>query len=204
MSELTERTNQADIAAVTEVVRAYYEGMMAGDEVRLTRAFHPRACIVGNYQAKLEWQTFEEFFAECKEAASDAAGPHEWRIDGLSFQGDTALVRLGDQFAAEWYSDDLSMLRIDGVWRIVHNVVCPSRGDGRAAIGGASASSGTTSTAHSLGGHSRTQCHSRRVAASGCWRRLGRRRLTLFRMSPCWSDLPALCRRRRPRPSSVT
>jgi hypothetical protein len=119
MSELTERTNQADIAAVTEVVRAYYEGMMAGDEVRLTRAFHPRACIVGNYQAKLEWQTFEEFVAECKEAASDA-GPHEWRIDGLSFQGDTALVRLGDQFAGEWYSDDLSMLRIDGVWRIVH------------------------------------------------------------------------------------
>ena len=119
MSELTERTNQADIAAVTEVVRAYYEGMMAGDEVRLTRAFHPRACIVGNYQAKLEWQTFEEFVAECKETAGNA-GAYGWRIDSLSFEGDTALVRLGDRFGGEWYSDSLSLLRIDGAWRIVH------------------------------------------------------------------------------------
>ena len=43
--------------------------------------------------------------------------PH---IDGLSFEGDTALVRLGSQYAGVWYSDDLSMLRIDEAWRIVH------------------------------------------------------------------------------------
>ena len=78
--------NEADIAAVTEVVLAYYDGMMAGDEVGLARAFHPRACIVGNYQGQLEWQTFEEFVAECKEAAGDA-GAYGWRIDGLSFRG---------------------------------------------------------------------------------------------------------------------
>jgi hypothetical protein len=119
MSELTERTNEADIAAVTEVVLAYYDGMMAGDEAKLARAFHPRACIVGNYQGELEWLTLEEFVAECKEAAEDA-GAYGWRIVGLSFEGDTALIRLGAQYAGEWYSDDLSMLRIAGAWRIVH------------------------------------------------------------------------------------
>jgi Putative lumazine-binding len=119
MSELTERTNEQDIAAVNEVVLAYYDGMTEGDETKLARAFHPRACIVGNNQGQLEWQTLEDFVAECKEAAGDA-GTYRWRIDGLSFQGDTALVRIGGQFAGEWYSDDLSMLRIDGVWRIVH------------------------------------------------------------------------------------
>jgi putative lumazine-binding protein len=119
MSELTERTNEADIAAVTEVVHAYYDGMTEGDEAKLASAFHPRACIVGNYQGQLEWQTLEEFVAECKEAAGEA-GAYELRIDGLSLQGDTALVRFGGRLAGEWYSDDLSMLRIDGVWRIVH------------------------------------------------------------------------------------
>jgi Putative lumazine-binding len=119
MSELTERTNQADVAAVTEVVSTYYDGMTEGNEAKLALAFHPRACIVGNYQGELAWQTLGEFIAECKEATG-GAGPYVWRIDGLSFQGDTALVRLGDQFAGERYSDDLSMLRIDGVWRIVH------------------------------------------------------------------------------------
>lgn len=44
------QTNKEDIAAVTEVARAYYEGTMAGDEALLFRAFHPRASIVGNHQ----------------------------------------------------------------------------------------------------------------------------------------------------------
>ena len=120
MNELTERTNEADIAAVTEVVVEYYDGMLAGDDLKLAHAFHPRACIVGNFQGELEWLTLDEFVAECKEAAADGVGASGWRIDGLSFQGDTALIRLGCQFAGEWYSDDLSMLRIDGAWRIVH------------------------------------------------------------------------------------
>lgn len=114
------QTNKEDIAAVTEVARAYYEGMIAGDEALLARAFHPRACIVGNYQGELEWLTLEEFIAECKEGSGAAVGPSQWRLDGLLVEGDKALIRLGTQYAGEWYSDDLSMLRIDGSWRIVH------------------------------------------------------------------------------------
>lgn len=116
---MSERTNEADIAAVTETVRTYYDGMIAGDEVRLGRAFHPRACIVGNEGGAFTWATLDEFVAECKNAVAEA-GPYQWRIDGLSFAGDTALVRLGGQFAGVWYSDDLSLVRIDDAWSIVH------------------------------------------------------------------------------------
>jgi uncharacterized protein YggE len=59
-----------------------------------------------------------------KQAAAHA-GAHEWRIEALSFEGDTALVRLGGQFAGVWYTDDLSMLRIDDAWRIVHKTFHP-------------------------------------------------------------------------------
>jgi hypothetical protein len=119
-----QRTNEADIEAVAETVRTYYDGMVAGDEAMLTRAFHPRACVVGNEQGELSWSTLDEFIAECRNAVAQA-GPHEWRIDGLSFAGDTALVRLGGQFAGVWYSDDLSLLRIDDAWRIVHKTFYP-------------------------------------------------------------------------------
>ena len=54
------------------------------------------------------------------QSAEGHSGAYAWRIDLLSFAGDTALVRLSDQFAGDWYSDDLSLLRIDGTWRIVH------------------------------------------------------------------------------------
>jgi hypothetical protein len=116
---VSQRTNEADIAGVTETVRTYYDGMMAGDEARLGRAFHPRASIVGNEHGVFTWATLDEFVAECKAAVAQA-GPYDWRIDGLSFEGDTALVRLGGQFAGVWYSDDLSLVRIDDTWRIVH------------------------------------------------------------------------------------
>jgi Putative lumazine-binding len=120
-------TNEADIAAVTETVRAYYDGMMAGDAAALGRAFHPRACVVGNEHGALSWATLDDFVAECKQAV-EHAGPHEWRIDGLSFEGDTALVRLGNRYAGVWYTDDLSMLRIDDAWRIVHKTFYPHPG----------------------------------------------------------------------------
>ena len=120
---MSQRTNEADIAAVTEVVRAYYDGMVEGDAAKLSRAFHPRASIVGNEGGELSWANLEEFVAECQGAVSE--GPYEWRIERLSFEGDTALVRLGGQFAGVWYSDDLSLVRTDDDWRIVHKTFYP-------------------------------------------------------------------------------
>ena len=124
---MSQPTNERDVAAVTETVRTYYDGMMAGDAVRLGRAFHPRASIVGNEGGGLSWSSLDEFVAECQ-GAVEHAGPHDWRIESLSFEGDTALVRLGSQYAGVWYSDDLSMLRIDDAWRIVHKTFCAHPG----------------------------------------------------------------------------
>ena len=122
-----QRTNEADIAAVTEVVRAYYDGSMEGDAAKLTRAFHPRASIVGNEHGELYWATVDEYISECQGLVAQA-GPYEWRIDSISFEGDTALVRVGSQYSGVWYSDDLSMLQIDGAWRIVHKTFYPHPG----------------------------------------------------------------------------
>ena len=102
------------------MTRAYYDGMIAGNEALLTRAFHPRACVAGNEEGRavLE-EPPEEFILECKENAA-LQGPGEWRLDRLSFEGDTALVNLGGDNAGVWCSDDLSMLKVDGQWSIVH------------------------------------------------------------------------------------
>ena len=116
---MSERTNQAEVAAVTDGARAYFEGSIAADEKLLRDVFHPRACIVGNYRGELEWLTLEEYIAECRDEKDESA-PSEFRIVGLSIEGDTALVRVRDLYKGDWYSDDLSMLRLDGTWRIVH------------------------------------------------------------------------------------
>jgi len=119
MSEQTENINQADIAAVTEVVRAYYDGSMTGNEAKLASAFHPRALIVGTWEGELTWQTREEYIAECVEGAGEA-GEYDLRITGMSFAGDTALVSDAAQFGGIYFSDDLSLVKDDGTWRIVN------------------------------------------------------------------------------------
>jgi ketosteroid isomerase-like protein len=124
---MPQRTNEPDIDAVTETVRAYYDGSMEGDAAKLLGAFHPRASIVGNEHGELYWATVDEYVAECQQSVAQA-GPYDWRIEGLSFEGDTALVRLVSQYAGVWYSDDLSILRIDDAWRIVHKTFYPHPG----------------------------------------------------------------------------
>ena len=79
-------TNEAEIAAVTAVVRSYYDEMVAGNAAVLARAFDPRASIVGNEEGDVYSQSVEELAAEAREAASKA-GPGEWRIEDLAFDG---------------------------------------------------------------------------------------------------------------------
>jgi Putative lumazine-binding len=119
VSEQTRKTNAADIAAVTDVVRAYYDGTMTGDAAKLAGAFHQRACIVGTWEGNLDWVTRDEYIAECHEAVADA-GRYDCQIDGMSFAGDTAHVRLCAHHAGVYYNDDLSLVKDDEAWRIVH------------------------------------------------------------------------------------
>jgi ketosteroid isomerase-like protein len=74
-----QRTNQADIAAVTEIVRTYYDRMVAGDQAKLARAFHPRACIVGSEQGAVRLDRPNSTGAQLTSAA-----PHERRAPDRS------------------------------------------------------------------------------------------------------------------------
>src|SRR4026208_2501751 len=80
---MNQRTNEADVAAVTDVVRAYYDGSMEGDEAKLNRAFHPRACIVGNEHGDLVWATLDTYRAAGK-AAGGGAGASAGATNGGS------------------------------------------------------------------------------------------------------------------------
>jgi hypothetical protein len=124
---MSDGTSGTDMAAITETVRAYYDGMLAGDALMLGRAFHPRASIVGNWEGALYWKSVAEFAEECKGLVANA-GPAEWRIETLSIMGDMALVRLGNRYAGVWYTDDLSLVKSDGAWRIVHKTFHPHPG----------------------------------------------------------------------------
>ena len=120
ISEQTKNTNEADIAAVTDVVRAYYYGSMTGDEAKLASAFHRRASIVAH--GKASWSGRRE---------KGEISPNAWKAPAKQVNTTCGslqchsrvtrrLVRDAAQFGGIYFSDDLSLVKDDGNWRIVN------------------------------------------------------------------------------------
>ncbi|HMB74909.1 MAG TPA: nuclear transport factor 2 family protein [Kiloniellaceae bacterium] len=103
---------------VIAVAAGYYAAMIDADEAALRRLFHPRASVVGNFEGTLEFSNLDDFIASTADAKSGDK-PFDCRVDGLVLVGDTAVVTLGGYCYGTWFTDHLSLVKIDGAWRIV-------------------------------------------------------------------------------------
>lgn len=103
---------------VIAVAGAYYTAMVDGDEAELKRVFHPKASVVGNFDGELEFASLDEFIAGTADAKTGNK-PFDYRVDGLTLVGDTAVVTVSGYCYGTWFTDHLSMIRLQGSWRIV-------------------------------------------------------------------------------------
>jgi len=110
------RTDEAD--DVIAVAGRYFTAMVDADEAELRRVFHPRASVIGHFDGALEFADLDGFIASTADARS-GDGPFEYRVDGLVLVGDTAVITVAGYCYATWFTDHLSMIKIDGDWRIV-------------------------------------------------------------------------------------
>ena len=110
------RTDEAD--DVIAVAGNYYTAMVDADEVELRQVFHPQASVIGHFDGALEFTNLDEFIASTSDAKTGDK-PFEYRVDGLVLAGDTAVITVGGYCYSTWFTDHLSMIKIDGIWRIV-------------------------------------------------------------------------------------
>lgn len=107
-------------ASIETAVRDYLDGMVYGDAVKLRRAFHPDARVIGHFNGTLEWSSVDEFSAACIAANTLPPGAdYFWQIRSLEIEGDTAVVEVVDDYLGIRFTDWLSFLRHDGRWAIV-------------------------------------------------------------------------------------
>ena len=104
------RTDEAD--AVIAAAGNYYSAMVDADEAELRRVFHPRASVIGNFDGALEFTNLDEFIASTSDAKAGDK-PFEYRVDGLVLVGDTAVITVGGHCYGTWFTDHLSMIKID-------------------------------------------------------------------------------------------
>lgn len=112
-----------DVQSVSDIVHLYVNGMTFADEAALRQAFHPAASIIGNYQGAVEWLALDGFIgAILAEPPAQAGSTPFIDVQGIDITGDAATAKVVDDFAGMRFTDFLSLLKIDGAWKIVNKL----------------------------------------------------------------------------------
>jgi hypothetical protein len=109
------------IEAITEVVRTYATGMVAGDRAALERIFFENSCEVGHFEGELLWNSRDAFIRMCEDEG-DTTAKVWWSIRNLSIHGDIATAHVEDEWAGMRFDTILTLLLHEGAWRVVSKV----------------------------------------------------------------------------------
>jgi hypothetical protein len=114
-----------DLAAVETVVGDYLKAGKTGDIQLFRRAFHPSARLQfvqgGDYR---EW-SLEEYLGG---RTAGKRSNHRVRILSIDFAGTSAAAKVELDYGHRRFVDFLSLLKIDGQWRIVNKVFYRAEG----------------------------------------------------------------------------
>ncbi|WP_420100649.1 nuclear transport factor 2 family protein [Bosea sp. (in: a-proteobacteria)] len=116
----------ADIKAVEATVRTYLDGLYEGDADKLSHVFHPSSALTtAREDGTIQIVTRDEWLKLVRNRPSPhAAGLHrEDHILTLDLVGPTlALVKVKCQMPPRYFTDLLSLLKIESRWQIVQKV----------------------------------------------------------------------------------
>ena len=110
---------------VTSVLSDYFDGLYNGDTSRLSRVFHPMAHYLCATDGALQHLRMDEYFPIVERRASPASRnePRHDRIVSIEFAGPvTAFARAECSIGAKFFTDFLTMVFLDGQWKIVSKV----------------------------------------------------------------------------------
>jgi hypothetical protein len=107
-------------AAVRAAIEHYFQGHATGQGEHYRKVFHPDAKLFFIRDGKLTQWTSEEYISRAsgKPAADEAQ--RKRRIDSIDIAGNAAFVKLTLDYPNVVFTDYMSMLKIDGQWKIVN------------------------------------------------------------------------------------
>ena len=106
---------------VLSLLADYYDGLYRLDTAKLREVFSPSAHYATLANGAHLALTVDEYLprVEQRQSPADAGTPYQSRVTSIRFAGDdTALAEVECSLFGQDYKDFLSLLRIDGRWRI--------------------------------------------------------------------------------------
>ena len=111
----------AEEEAIRAVVQRYFDGIIEYDEDALRKAFHPKAQVIGTKDGELDWHAFQDWVLYTRGDAPDPTGRNN-SILSIDVAGAAAVVKTELDWPNIHYIDYLSLLKIDGEWKIVNKI----------------------------------------------------------------------------------
>ncbi len=114
------RAESADEAAVREAVGHYLRAHATGLGEHHRKVFHPEAKLFAVREGKFWQLTSEEYIARSpgKPAADEAQRRRS--IESVDITGNAAVAKVVLDYPSVRFTDYMSLLKIDGEWRIVN------------------------------------------------------------------------------------
>jgi hypothetical protein len=109
-------------AAVEATVQLYFQGHATGDGSYFRRAFHPDAYLMWVDNGALAKRSSEQFAAGATGKPADDEARRVRRIALVDIAGNAAIVKAELAYPTMHFVDYLSLLKIDGSWRIVDKI----------------------------------------------------------------------------------
>jgi hypothetical protein len=112
----------ADDPAVRAPVDAYIRGHATGDGSHWRAAFYPSARIVGYRDGQLRELTVDQFVALAPGHPASDEAQRRRTIERIDVAGTVALAKVVLDYPTVRFTDYLSLMKIDGQWRIVNKI----------------------------------------------------------------------------------
>ncbi len=113
-----------DIQRIRQTVQLYFEGMYHSDVDKLKKAFHPSAALMGYYNGNLAHIPLEKWLEMVAARPAPVKNGEEYnmRLVSLDLTENVAVVKVKDLYLGLWFTDYLSLLKIEKEWVIVNKI----------------------------------------------------------------------------------
>jgi hypothetical protein len=115
----------AALGEISSVMADYFDALYYCDTEKLQKVFHPKAIYATADETPLLYRTLAEYVLVVAARQSPASRGEARRdsIDAIELAGEnTALARVRCSIGSRDFVDFLTLVRTDGVWRIIAKV----------------------------------------------------------------------------------
>ena len=117
---LSARAQNAEDAAVRQAIEHYFRGHATGQGEHFRKVFHPDAKLFAVRDGKYWQLTSEEYIARAPGKPPADEAQRKRVIESVDISGNAAIAKIVLDYPKTKFTDYMSMLKIDGVWRIVN------------------------------------------------------------------------------------